>query len=310
MRFNSPSRAGAYLALVVTTLFWGSNPAVSRLLLERMSPMALVWCRWLLVVVMLLPFVWPERAAIAHALRRDWRRFLPFALLGFAPQNMLIFFGLAGSSAMHLALLNSAIPVLIILIGWLWLDRAPRRLESIGLAMSLAGVLLIVARGDFGALARLDLNPWDLALFGGMAVWAVYTIRLRERPATLSLPAFVFVAAVIGNVVTLPFAAAALARDGLPDLHGPSFAALLYVAALPTLLAMVLFGHAVQRVGPVQAGIFTHLVPVFGAAFAALLVGEALRPYHGIGFLLVAGGAIVSCLPADRVLSSRPPTRG
>jgi drug/metabolite transporter (DMT)-like permease len=310
MRFNPPSRAGAYLALVATTLFWGSNPAVSRLLLERMAPMALVWCRWLLVIAMLLPFVWPERAAIARALRRDWRIFLPFALLGFAPQNMLIFFGLAGSSAMHLSLLNSAIPVLIILIGWLWMGRAPRRLESIGLALSLTGVLLIVSHGDFVALARLDLNPWDLALFGGMVVWAVYTIRLRERPDGLSLPAFVFVAAILGNIVTLPFAAASLARDGLPDLHGPSFAALLYVAALPTLVAMMLFGHAVQRLGPVQAGIFTHLVPVFGAAFAALLVGEALRPYHGIGFLLVAGGAIVSCLPGDRVLSSRPPTRG
>jgi len=75
-------------------------------------------------------------------------------------------------------------------------------------------------------------------------------------------------------------------------------------------VAMVLFGHAVQRVGPVRAGIFTHLVPVFGAFFAALLVGEALQPYHGLGFLLVAGGAIVSCLPAERVLSSRPPPRG
>jgi drug/metabolite transporter (DMT)-like permease len=303
-------RAGAYLALVLTTLFWGSNPAVSRLLLERMSPMALLWARWALVIVLLLPLVWGERAAVAAALRRDWRVYLPFALLGFAPQNMLIFFGLAGSSALHLSLLNSAIPVLIILIGWVWLGRRPQRLESIGLAISLAGVLLVVARGDLGVLARLDLNPWDLALFGGMVVWAVYTIRLRERPEGLSLPAFVFVAAVLGNLVTLPFMLASLARDGLPDLHGPSWIALLYVAALPTLVAMVLFGHAVQRVGPVRAGIFTHLVPVFGAFFAALLVGEALQPYHGLGFLLVAGGAIVSCLPAERVLSSRPPPRG
>jgi drug/metabolite transporter (DMT)-like permease len=304
------SRAGAYAALVLTTLLWGSNPAVSRLLLERMSPMALIWCRWLLMLVMLLPFVWGDRRAIADALRRQWRVFLPFALLGFAPQNMLIFFGLAGSSAMHLSLLNSAVPVLIVLIGWLWFARPPQRLETVGMTISLAGVLLIVAHGEPGALLRLDFNPWDLSLLAGMAVWALYTIRLRDRPGTLSLPAFLFVGAVLGNAATLPFMIAALAMRGLPDLHGPSTLALLYVAACPTLLAMVLFGYAVPRVGPVQAGIFTHLVPVFGAAFAALLVGEALRPYHGVGFLLVAGGAIVSCLPADRVLSSRAPPRG
>ncbi len=310
MTLSPRSRAGAYAALVLTTLFWGSNPAISRLLLERMSPMALIWCRWLLVLVMLAPFVWGERRAIADAFTRNWKVFLPFALLGFAPQNMLIFFGLAGSSAMHLSLLNSAIPVLIVLIGWLWFARPPRRLETIGITISLTGVLLIVAHGDPLALLRLDFNPWDLSLLAGMLVWALYTIRLRERPAGLSLPAFLFVGAVLGNAVTAPFMIATLAKDGLPDLHGPSAMALFYVAACPTLVAMVLFGYAVPRVGPVQAGIFTHLVPVFGALFAALLVDEALRPYHGIGFLLVAGGAIVSCLPADRVLSSRAPPRG
>ncbi len=304
------SRAGAYAALVLTTLFWGSNPAISRLLLEHMSPMALIWCRWLLVMLMLVPFVWGERRAIADAFTRHWKVFLPFALLGFAPQNMLIFFGLAGSSAMHLSLLNSAIPVLIVLIGWLWFARAPRRLETIGITISLTGVLLIVAHGDPLALLRLDFNPWDLALLAGMFVWSLYTIRLRERPSGLSLPAFLFVGAALGNAVTGPFMLASLARDGLPDLNGSAALALFYVAAFPTLIAMGLFGYAVPRVGPVQAGIFTHLVPVFGAVFAALLVDEALRPYHGIGFLLVAGGAIVSCLPADRVLSSRAPPRG
>lgn len=300
-------RAIAYLALLATTVFWGSNPAVSRLLMDRMTPMSLVWGRWLIVLALLAPFVWSERADIARALRDHWKVLLPFALLGFAPQNMLIFFGLAGSSAMHLSLLNSAIPVLIIVIGWLWLGRRPHRLEAFGLAVSLVGVLLIVARGDLAALARLDLNPWDLVLFGGMLVWALYTIRLRDRPAMVSLPAFVFVAALLGQIVTLPFFLIALALEGLPRLHGPSALALLYVAALPTLVAMMLFGFAVQRVGPVKAGIFTHLVPVFGALFATLLVGEALMPYHAVGFLLVAGGAIVSCLPAERVLSSRPP---
>lgn len=307
---NRPSRSPAYLALLATTVFWGSNPAVSRLLMDRVTPMSLVWLRWLIVLVMLAPFVWPERQAIARTLREHWRLFLPFALLGFAPQNMLIFFGLSGSSAMHLSLLNSVIPVLIIGIGWIWMGRRPQRLETIGLAISLTGVLLVVAHGDLGALARLDLNPWDLMMLAGMVVWAMYTIRLRERPAMLSLPAFVFVAALLGQLVTAPFFFGALAFEGLPQLHGPSAAALLYVAALPTLVAMMLFGFAVQRIGPVQAGVFTHLVPVFGAFFAAVLVGEALQPYHAFGFLLVAGGAILSCLHPEPVLSSRPPASG
>jgi drug/metabolite transporter (DMT)-like permease len=296
----SRSRAGAYAALVLTTLFWGSNPAVSRLLLEQISPMVLVWGRWFVVLVLLLPFVWPERAAVVRALRDQWRVFLPFALFGFAPQNMIIFYGLSGSSAMHLSLLNSAIPVLIILIGWTWYSRRPQRVESVGLALSLAGVLLIVGHGDFMQLVRLDVNPWDVLMLAGMFVWALYTIRLRKRPESLSLPAFLFVAGLIGNVVTLPFMLATLVYHGLPSLDALGIGALAYVAVFPTLVAMMLYGQAVPRVGPVQAGIFTHLVPVFGALFAALLVGEPLRAYHGIGFLLVAGGAMLSSLATQR----------
>jgi len=70
---------------------------------------------------------------------------------------------------------------------------------------------------------------------------------------------------------------------------------------------MLLFGFAVERVGPVQAGYFTHLVPVFGSLLAAAVLGEALHPYHGFGFLLVAGGAILGCLRQEPMLSSGPP---
>jgi drug/metabolite transporter (DMT)-like permease len=72
---------------------------------------------------------------------------------------------------------------------------------------------------------------------------------------------------------------------------------------------MLLFGYGLIRVGPVQAGIFTHLVPVFAALFAALILGERLQPFHAAGFVLVAGGAVLCCLRPDPVLSSRAAAR-
>lgn len=305
----SPRKRAAYGALVLTAALWGSNPAVSRLVLERIPPMSLIWLRWAIVLVLLLPFVWTERRAIESVLRDHWKVVLPFALFGFAPQNILVFFGLAGSSALNLSLFNSVIPVLIILIGWGWYGRRPHGLETVGLLLSLVGVLLIIGRGDLLALLRLELNPWDLAMLAGMAVWSLYTIRLKDRPPMLSLVGFVFAAALLGEIITLPVLTLEFATHGLPALDAGTAAALIYIAALPTLLAMVLFGFAVQRVGPVQAGIFTHLVPVFGSVFAATLVGEVLRPYHGVGFVLVAGGAILSCLRQEPVLSSPPAQR-
>ncbi len=74
---------------------------------------------------------------------------------------------------------------------------------------------------------------------------------------------------------------------------------------LPTLAAMWMFGFGVERVGPAQAGCFTHLVPLFGNVLAAAILAAALRPHHAVAFLLVAGGAVVSCSRHDRVLTSR-----
>jgi drug/metabolite transporter (DMT)-like permease len=266
------------------------------------------WSRWVLVLLLLAPVLWPERAAIVDALSRRRREFVPFALLGFAPQNVAIYLGLYGSSATNLALLNSFIPVQILLIGWVAFGRRPHLLEGIGLALSFLGVWLVLGRGDLAAPLRLDLNPWDLLIIVGLGIWSVYTLRLRDRPPGLSLLGFVFVCALIGVLVAAPIAAAEIAWRGVPQPGLRDLAGLVYIAVLPTLAAMWLFGFGVERVGPVQAGYFTHLVPVFGSLLAAAILGEALRPYHGVAFLLVAGGAIVSCLRQDRVLTSRLPT--
>ena len=303
----SARRAVAYGALVLTAALWGSNPTASRLVMETVPPITVSWIRWLVVLVVLLPLVWPERAALARAVARDWKVFLPFALLGFAPQNVTVYLGLYGSSATHLSLLNSAIPVLIILIGWLGYSRRPHALEAIGLAISLLGVLLILGHGDLGALVRLDFNPWDLMLLLGMTIWAFYTIRLKDRPQSVSLIGFVFVAALMGIVIAAPVIAGELLWKGVPHFGTREVTGLLYIAVLPTLVGMLLFGFAVERVGPVQAGYFTHLVPVFGSLLAAAVLGEALHPYHGFGFLLVAGGAILGCLRQEPMLSSGPP---
>lgn len=299
-------RALAYGAMVLTTLLWGSNPAVSRLVLERLSPVSLVWLRWLIVLALLAPLVWPERAAIKEALLRHWRVLVPFAMLGFAPQNLIVFTGLAGSSATHLSLLNSTIPVFIILIGWLWRERRPHGLESLGLTISLVGVMLIIVHGDLGALLRLELNGWDLLMLAGILVWAIYTLRMAERPTFLALLPFVFATALLGELITLPAIVFEVAWQGWPELDARTLVALLYVGAFPSLLATLLFGFAVRRIGAVHAGILSHLVPVFGSFFAATLIGERLHLYHGLGFLLVAGGAILSCFRPQPVLSSPP----
>jgi drug/metabolite transporter (DMT)-like permease len=301
------SRGAAYGALVVTAALWGSSAVAARGLLDHVPPVALACLRWIVVLLGLLPFAWAERAAMLAALRGHFRAYVTLALAGFAPHTCLVYFGLLGSTATLLGLLNSAIPVMIVALLAGWRGRRPRPLEMLGLALSCAGVVFILAHGDPRVLFALRFRPSDLLLLAAMAVWAYYTIKLTERPDHLSLPAFVFLAATLGLVLAAPLLAWELVVRGPPVLGATELLGIAYLGTLPTLVAMLLFGHAVARVGAVQGGIFTHLVPVFTALFAAAFLGERLQPYHAAGFVLVAGGALLCCLRPDPMLSSRAP---
>lgn len=299
------SRALAYAALVCTTALWGSNGVVSRALMDTIPPLVLASARWLVVLVVLLPLAWPARRALIDALRRDWKPLLALTLLGGAPQTALVYSGLAASTAIHLGLLNSTIPVFIILISWGWYARRPSRLESIGLPISLIGVVLILTHGDLRSLLQLQFNHGDLLMLGAVLVWAVYTLQLKQRPQSLSLFAFVLALALFGNLLTLPLAALQWVQAGGLELGAREWLGLLYVGTVATLIPAVLFSYGVERVGAVRAGILIHLMPVFSSMFAALFIGERLFLYHAAGFVLVAGGAILGCLRPEPVLSSQ-----
>ncbi len=303
------SRSLAYAALVCTTALWGSNGVVSRALMDTIPPLLMASARWSVVLVVLLPFVWPERRAIAASLRQDWKILLSLTLLGSAPQTALVYTGLSASTAIHLGLLNSTVPVLIILISWGWYARRPRRLEIVGLALSLGGVLLILAHGNLISLLHLEFNHGDLLMLGAMLIWALYTLRLKDRPQSLSVFAFVFALSLIGELLTLPLAAFQWVRAGPIHLGTRELLGLLYIGALATLVSTVLFSYGVERVGAVRAGILIHLMAVFSSLFAAMFIGERLFPYHAVGFVLVAGGAILGCLRPEPVLSSQPSIR-
>jgi drug/metabolite transporter (DMT)-like permease len=297
------SRARAYGALVLTAALWGSSAVTARGLLDSLSPAWLAALRWIVVLAVLVPFVWRDRAAIAKAVARDLRPLAVFALVGFAPQTYLIYLGLVGSSAINLGLLNSAIPVLIVAVAAILHHRRPRPLEVAGIALSLTGVVVIIARGQWSTLASLAFNGHDIVMLFGMGVWAYYTVRLARRDDGLPFPAFMFAAGLIGMAMIAPALVYDAATNRIAMPGASAWLGVAYLGVLPTLVAMLLFAYAIRNVGPVQSGLFTHLVPVFSALLAMLFLDERLHAFHAAGFALVAGGAILGCLRAEEPLS-------
>jgi drug/metabolite transporter (DMT)-like permease len=290
--------------LTLTALFWAGNFVVGRAVQGVLPPLGLAFWRWGIALVFLLPFalrpVIRERAAIL----RNWKMLLALGVLGVGTFNTLIYVGLGSTTATNALLLNSAIPVLIVLIGWVFLGERVSALQTLGIAVSLAGVAAIIFKGQWRGLADLELNPGDLWAFAAMVDWAVYTLLLRKRPAAVSPLAFLFTTMVAGLAAILPFYVAELASGARPSFTPGSVAAMAYIGIFPSLLAYLFWNRAVAEVGGSRAGIFIHLMPVFGTLLAIVFLGESFRAYHAAGIALILAGIVLAARPARAAQSS------
>lgn len=282
--------ASPYLLLTLTALFWAGNWVIARGLQGTMSPVAMAFWRWFGALLVLLPYVARALVAERAALARHWKILTALAVLGVGAFNTLSYTGLRYTTASTGVLLNSVTPVLILAVAHAWLGEKVRKAQAFGVALSLAGILVIVARGEWQALVRLSLNPGDLWILGAVTAWAIYTVLLRWRPRELSSRAFTGALIGIGVVAVAPLFAWDYAAGARTQWSLHAVAAVAYFAVFPSVLAYFFWNAAVARVGGNRAGVFLHLVPLFGTALSVVFLRETLAWYHYAGAALIFGG--------------------
>ena len=195
------------------------------------------------------------------------------------------------TTATNGVILNSAIPILIILLGWLIYRETITRLQTFGVAVSLAGILAIICRGDPAVLAQLEMNKGDLIVLFGMVFWAAYTVFLRMKPAELPGLTLLACCGCVGILLLTPLMLAEMwMLGGHVEFNPATLAAMLYVGIFPSFVGYVFWNRGVQEVGPNIAGIFVHLMPAFGAILAWLFLGERIHLYHIVGIALILAG--------------------
>ncbi|MDK2776299.1 MAG: DMT family transporter [Pseudomonadota bacterium] len=282
------------LLLLLPPLFWAGNFIVGRAVRDEIPPVTLSVSRWVVASLVLLPFAW-------RAMRRDralyWQHrwlILGISLAGITVFNTLIYLGLQSTPATNGIILNSFIPLLIVLFGALFFGYRIRALQVLGMLVSFAGVLSIVMRGDWQVLTSLSFAHGDLIILGAMACWALYTIGLKEVPSEINRLGLLSVQMAVGLVFLLPFWGWELASGAAPVWNTHSLLSLAYVGIVPSVLAYLLYNACVVRLGPARAGLSVHLTPLFGAVLSVLLLGETIHLYHLAGALLIFTGILLA----------------
>ena len=213
--------------------------------------------------------------------------------------NALQYLALKSSTPINVTLVAAGMPIWMMLTGRLFFNTAISRRQIMGAILSIAGVLLVLARGDLGHLLALRLVAGDMYMILATIAWSMYSWMLTRpiEPAAIraNWASFLFAQVGFGVIWSGLFAGGEWA---LTDAHiqwsGTLLAALAYVAVGPAVIAFRCWGAGVQRAGPSVAAFFSNLTPLFAALLSLAFLGEAPQLYHGAAFLLIVGGIVVS----------------
>ena len=306
------------LALLMTLppLLWAGNAVVGRLVAGGMQagqpgaalipPLTLNLVRWLITVLILLPFAWRALTPLSRITQR-WPYLLAVGVLGVGAFNSLQYLALISSSPLNVTLVAASMPVWMLAVGALFFGEQPTRRQLLGAALGLAGVCVVVGRGSLQTLQQLQLVPGDGYILLAVIGWAFYSWLLARPPAHMrgeqrpradegwDWAGFLLVQALFGVGAAGVFTAGEQALGAEPIQWGwPLVGALLYVSLGASIVAYRCWGLGVAEGGPALAAIFNNLTPLFAALLSVLVLGDAPKLYHAAAFGLIVAGIAVS----------------
>lgn len=274
--------------LVLPPLFWAGNAVVGRALVGHFPPLALSFWRWALAFAILAPFAVRSIRAHRDTIRSHWQALIALSFLGVACYNSLQYLALQTSGAVNATLIGASGPVAGLLIGAVFYQARVTHRQWTGAALSAAGVLWVIARGDLANLPALRFAMGDLIMLVATVLWSFYTWMLRRQRPPLPMTAFLAVQIGLGALMILPLYVIEFAfTQRVPEATATNLVALLYVAVLPSIVAYYCWDRGVARAGAVLPMHFVNLTPVFAALLATFFLAEPIGLYH------FAGGALI-----------------
>lgn len=293
------SRLSAFLLLALANLLWAGNWVTGRALRDAFDPVTLNFLRWAVAVAVLAPFALPLMRGKWAVVRRHAGILFVLALFGVTIFQSLVYAGLRTTTAVNAVLLNASIPMFMLLCSWLIEREHATRNQVVGMLISLAGILIILSRGELATLLALQLHMGDFWILLAMPVWGIYSVLLKRRPPELGGIELLFVISVIGAALLVPVVALLAMLTPLQWPGAPAAAGVAYMGICASVLAFIFWNRGVAVVGANAAGFTIHLLPAFGTVLAILFLGESFSGFHAAGIATILAGVLLSTKKAN-----------
>ena len=285
----------AYIMLVCATLFWSGNFVVGKFaFLTNIPPLSLVFYRWLLVWLILLPFTLKEILKYKDTILSNLPIlfFLGFTSVGLF--NSFTYLSLIHTQVINATLFNTAIPAVIILLCFLFNVEKTNKFQILGLIISVLGILSIITKFDTEILLSLNFNKGDIIMIGGVITWGIYSTLLKKKKFTLPLLTLVHVICTFGLICVFPQFFYEFSQGQFIEFNTNLFYILIFLALFPSIGSYYCWAGAVSIIGANRAGIFLSLIPLFSTIMAIAFYKEQFQFFHLIGAILIVLGLFLS----------------
>ena len=285
----------AYLILILTTIFWSGNFIVGKAASTfQIPPFSLNFYRWFFAGLILLPFTYKEILNKKKYILENIGFFTILGITSITIFNSIVYYSLYYTQVISGILMISTIPVWIIFISSILNIEKTNIFQIIGVIFSLTGVIFIITKADLNLIKNLDFNKGDLSMVVAMFSWAVYSALLKSKKYEISQFTLLQVVIITGLIFLIPIYFIEMYLGHLIVLGKPFILTLTYVVLFPGLAAFFFWIKGISLIGANRAGVFLHLMPIFGAVMAMTIFNEKFMYYHIFGAIFIVAGIALS----------------
>ncbi len=285
----------AYILLILTTLFWSGNFIVGKAASTyEIPPFSLNFYRWLFAGLILLPFTFSEILKKKNYIFNNLGFFIILGITSITIFNSTVYYSLYYMQVISGVLMISTIPVWIMFISSILGIETTSKFQIIGVILSLLGVLFIITKSDIDVIKNLAFNRGDLIMATGMFAWALYSALLKKKKYEISQITLLEVVIITGLIFLIPIYILEMNYGNQITLDKPFILTLSYVVLFPGLASFFFWIKGIGIIGANRAGVFLHLMPVFGSIMAILLFKEKFMFYHLLGAIFIIAGITLS----------------
>ena len=291
----SKNLALAVVLLIASSFFWSGNFFSGKIaFLSDLSPFKLSFFRWILALLILLPFTYAQIIRDLEYYKKNILLMTIISILGVTIFNSFTYISLQTTMVINSTLMASVAPVMMIGFSWLIFRTKTTTLQFTGIVLSLLGAFAIVLKGNLNNLYNLYFTAGDLWMLGAVVSWCLYSVLLKKIDSKTSQLANLEVMIIIGVIFIIPFYIMESFNSTYLPSTGLDLAIIGYVAVFASIVAFFSWNKGVSIIGPNRASLFLHLIPVFSAIWAVSFLNEKFAFFHVIGVLFILSGIILS----------------